>query len=259
MGGWAQDSIGYTSAHHRSLTATATESRLAWLTSNARCQEPRMTLDQILDCLERKRIRATYGAVGAVIGRPARGVGAALGKRRQRASWVVNAREPASPPITSRLRNIRTFIARPTSSRQATSFGDCAPSYATATQQAVCGRDSSLTSTGMRIRRSPTRPNRSLRSVSTDAPRAGSLLRSSHLEPSVAVLSRVSASWYRAQPNVSAYSLISRSDCRMDDASENAIKRPGAYSANPVGAAYSGHRHGPCSTPTITRMPIDSA
>ena len=51
-----------------------------------------MTLDDILDCLERERVRATYGAVGAVIGRSARSVGAALGKRRKRASWVVNAR-----------------------------------------------------------------------------------------------------------------------------------------------------------------------
>ena len=55
-------------------------------------KNPTMTLDQILDCLERKRVRATYGAVGAVIGRPAQSVGAALGNRRKRASWVVNAR-----------------------------------------------------------------------------------------------------------------------------------------------------------------------
>ncbi len=51
-----------------------------------------MTLDQILDCLNREQIRATYGAVGEVIGIPAIGVGAALGRRTQRASWVVNAR-----------------------------------------------------------------------------------------------------------------------------------------------------------------------
>lgn len=51
-----------------------------------------MTVDQILDCLETKRIRASYGAVGAVIGKPAQSVGAALGIRRQRASWVVNGR-----------------------------------------------------------------------------------------------------------------------------------------------------------------------
>ena len=51
-----------------------------------------MTTDQILDCLDRQRIRATYGAVGAVIGRPPQSVGAVLGSRTQRASWVVNAR-----------------------------------------------------------------------------------------------------------------------------------------------------------------------
>ena len=52
-----------------------------------------MTVDQILECLEGKRIRATYGAVGAVIGRSARSVGVALGSRRRRASWVVRARD----------------------------------------------------------------------------------------------------------------------------------------------------------------------
>ena len=51
-----------------------------------------MTIERILDCLNRERIRATYRAVGDVIGIPAIGVGAALGKRSQRASWVVNAR-----------------------------------------------------------------------------------------------------------------------------------------------------------------------
>ena len=50
-----------------------------------------MTTDQILDCLNRQRIRATYGAVGAVIGKPPQSVGDVLGSRTQRASWVVNA------------------------------------------------------------------------------------------------------------------------------------------------------------------------
>ena len=61
--------------------------------SERRSLEIRMTLDQILDCLERRRIRATYAAVGAVIGKPARSVGAALGRRTRRASWVVSARD----------------------------------------------------------------------------------------------------------------------------------------------------------------------
>ena len=55
-------------------------------------RNPQITVDQILYCLESQRIRATYGVVGEVIGRPAQSVGAALGTRRQRASWVVNAR-----------------------------------------------------------------------------------------------------------------------------------------------------------------------
>ena len=47
------------------------------------------TADQILDCLNLERVRATYGAVGEVLGRPARSVGQALGSRSRRASWVV--------------------------------------------------------------------------------------------------------------------------------------------------------------------------
>ena len=46
---------------------------------------------EILRCLNDKRIRATYGAVGAVIGVPAQSVGGYLGKRRPEASWVVNS------------------------------------------------------------------------------------------------------------------------------------------------------------------------
>ena len=61
-----------------------------------------MTTDQILDCLDRQRIRATYGAVGAVIGSPPQSVGDALGRRTQRASWVVNA-ETGEPTGYDRL------------------------------------------------------------------------------------------------------------------------------------------------------------
>jgi len=50
-------------------------------------------LDQILDFLIRNRIRATYGAVGTVIGLPAQSVGKALGRRCPRASWVVRTRD----------------------------------------------------------------------------------------------------------------------------------------------------------------------
>ena len=49
-------------------------------------------MNQILDCLNRERVRATYGAVGEVLGLPARSVGGALGSHTRRASWVVNAK-----------------------------------------------------------------------------------------------------------------------------------------------------------------------
>ncbi len=44
---------------------------------------------EILHCLNARRIRATYGAVGGVIGVHPRGVGNHLGARRPEASWVV--------------------------------------------------------------------------------------------------------------------------------------------------------------------------
>ena len=88
-----------------------------------------MTLDQILDCLNRKRVRATYGAVGAVIGRPVRGVGSALGDRTRRASWVVNARTGRPTGYArSQLDPYLTSIEQATSSRQETSFGSFAAS-----------------------------------------------------------------------------------------------------------------------------------
>lgn len=55
-------------------------------------RSPTLTADQILDCLNCERIRATYGAVGEVLGLRAQSVGAVLGSRTTRASWVVNAR-----------------------------------------------------------------------------------------------------------------------------------------------------------------------
>ena len=47
------------------------------------------TADQVLECLNRERVRATYGAVGEVLGVQARSVGQALGSRSKSASWVV--------------------------------------------------------------------------------------------------------------------------------------------------------------------------
>ncbi len=42
-----------------------------------------------MGCLAEKQIRATYGAVGEIVGVPARSVGALLGPRCPRSSWVV--------------------------------------------------------------------------------------------------------------------------------------------------------------------------
>ena len=48
-----------------------------------------MSIETILAALNRYRLRATYGAVGKVLGLPAISVGARLGTRRPEASWVV--------------------------------------------------------------------------------------------------------------------------------------------------------------------------
>jgi hypothetical protein len=47
------------------------------------------TIDEILEVLNRRRVRATYGAVGEVMRVPARSVSRWLGERRPEASWVV--------------------------------------------------------------------------------------------------------------------------------------------------------------------------
>lgn len=47
-------------------------------------------VDEILHCLNAGRLRATYGAIGCVIGVLPQGVGRYLGARRPGASWVVN-------------------------------------------------------------------------------------------------------------------------------------------------------------------------
>ena len=49
-----------------------------------------MSLHLILDCLNRERIRCTYGAVAEVIGGIARGVGQRLEAKDPRNSWIVN-------------------------------------------------------------------------------------------------------------------------------------------------------------------------
>lgn len=50
-----------------------------------------MDVQQILKALNQHHIRATYGAVGEVLGLPAIGVGRHLGNPRPEASWIVSA------------------------------------------------------------------------------------------------------------------------------------------------------------------------
>jgi len=50
-----------------------------------------MTIHQILAVLNKQKVRATYGAVGQVLGIFPRNVGKLLGQRRQEASWIVSA------------------------------------------------------------------------------------------------------------------------------------------------------------------------
>lgn len=49
-----------------------------------------MYIEQILAALNAEKIRATYGAVGELLGIPAIGVGRRLGEQRPEASWVVS-------------------------------------------------------------------------------------------------------------------------------------------------------------------------
>lgn len=52
---------------------------------------PTFSIEEILGFLVDNRTRATYGAVGEVIGSNPRGVGRFLGPKRAEASWVVSA------------------------------------------------------------------------------------------------------------------------------------------------------------------------
>ncbi len=51
-----------------------------------------MHIDQILATLTTRKLRATYGAVGEILGIPAIGVGRKLGEQRPEASWIVSAK-----------------------------------------------------------------------------------------------------------------------------------------------------------------------
>ena len=48
-----------------------------------------VTIDEVLDCLNHYRLRATYQAVGKLIGCGPRQVGDQLGQAQPRTSWVV--------------------------------------------------------------------------------------------------------------------------------------------------------------------------
>ena len=62
------------------------------------------TVDEILDCLSRERVRATYGAVGEVLGLAPQSIWRTLRNRTKKASWVVNARtgEPTGHTVDQR-------------------------------------------------------------------------------------------------------------------------------------------------------------
>ena len=61
-------------------------------TLTAMAVDPSIAIYQILDALNRHRIRATYGAVAELIGGLPLGVSQRLGERRRYASWVVAKR-----------------------------------------------------------------------------------------------------------------------------------------------------------------------
>ena len=78
---------------------------------------PRFPVERILECLNRERIRCTYGAMAEVIGGSPRSVGRRLGHRRPEASWVVSVAtgQPTGytdaekhPELESKKRVIRT-------------------------------------------------------------------------------------------------------------------------------------------------------
>lgn len=86
-----------------------------------------VSLDEVLDALDRFHQRATYGAVAGVIGRPPVSV-LKDRPRNQRHSWVVNQEtgmptgylpEELHPALTSQVRvmrtapELRTWLARP--------------------------------------------------------------------------------------------------------------------------------------------------
>ncbi len=47
-------------------------------------------VQNIIDCLNARKVKATYGAVAGILGCIPQDVGRCLGERRREASWIVN-------------------------------------------------------------------------------------------------------------------------------------------------------------------------
>ena len=84
------------------------------------------TLEQVVDFLDRRQLRATYGAVAAVVGRPATFLMSGI-PRAPRYSWIVNQKtllptgytdEEKHPALTKKSfvfrdeRELRSWMAR---------------------------------------------------------------------------------------------------------------------------------------------------
>ena len=83
--------------HRRRPASSGRYSGCALLVSAAMTALPEagnVTVDEVLECLNRYRLRATYQAVGVLIGRHWRQVGPELGDAEPRTSWVVLKTDP---------------------------------------------------------------------------------------------------------------------------------------------------------------------
>ncbi len=50
-------------------------------------------VQNIIDCLNARKVKATYGAVAGILGCHPRDVGRHLGERRKEASWIVKKKD----------------------------------------------------------------------------------------------------------------------------------------------------------------------
>jgi len=103
----------------------------------AKGEDKAPTIDEIIDCLNREKIRCTYGAVAKVLGIIPVAVGKLLGKPRKEASWVVNekTRLPSgynlhpdllrNPELITEARELERLLARCRRTRPAAGEGKC--------------------------------------------------------------------------------------------------------------------------------------